>query len=247
MWEVKLSCMKKIESSENQIFKSLKKLTTKKGRRELSLCIIEGEKVIFENLEHIEQIFVREDFQITPNIRDLDPIALTKKLFDEISSLETPTGILATAQIPKPTELTYPFLVLDNIQDTGNMGTLLRTACAFGFNSIIIIDCVDIWSQKVLRSAMGNQFRLNIIDSSHDELKSLIKDSELYIADLGGSSPPTELDFANFGLVLGSEGQGVSPEIKKLPNTVVTIPMQNKVESLNVGVAGGILMCALIK
>jgi len=241
----------KITSPDNATYKNIKKLTTKKGRREFSLCIIEGEKIIFENLERIEQIFVRDGYNITPNLQDMDPITLDKKLFDEITSLETPTGIFATAQISSETEITYPFLVLDRIQDPGNMGTLLRTACAFGFNTIITIECVDIWSQKVLRAGMGNQFRLNVIDISHEGFAEHIalQNCDIFVADMNGEMPDLCFGFENmqFGLVLGNEGQGVSEKIKKLPHAVVTIPMQNKVESLNVGVAGGILMYELTR
>ncbi|MCL2755947.1 MAG: RNA methyltransferase [Firmicutes bacterium] len=237
-----------ITSSANPTFKNLKLLTTKKGRREFSLCIIEGEKIIFENLERIEQIFVCDGYVITPNLRDMEPIVLDKKLFDSVSSLETPTGIIAIAGIPNQAEVTYPFLVLDRIQDPGNMGTLLRTACAFGFKTIFTVDCVDVWSQKVLRAGMGSQFKLNIIDTNYEMLTKHIGDCELFIADMGGQMASGDyLDEKDFGLVLGNEGQGVSVEIKKLPHTIVSIPMQNNVESLNVAVAGGILMYELVK
>jgi len=264
-----------ITSTDNKVFKDLKALTTKKGRREQGLCIIEGEKAIFENLGIVEQVFVREDKEITPNLRDMEPTVLSKKLFEQITDLETCPGILATAEIPtnyvgeaiclpheehplgmtisdngkqvaSPTIVT-PFLVLDRIQDPGNMGTILRTAAAFNYKTIYVIDCVDVWSQKVLRAGMGNQFRLNVIETSHTGLAEQISDAKLFVADMGGESYCVDLEDFNYGIVLGNEGQGVSTEIKKLPHSILSIPMENGVESLNVAVAGAILMFTLKK
>jgi len=139
------------------------------------------------------------------------------------------------------------------------MGTLLRTAVAFGFTTVFCIDCVDPWSQKVLRASSGIQFNLNIIEQNLQDFKKP-ENSLLIAADLGGdviSSKARDLcesqtlqksEIPRFsrndktGLILGSEGQGIRPEIKKLVDKTVTIPMSAGVESLNVAVAGGILM-----
>jgi len=213
------------------LHKVLKKLVTKKGRRELGLCIVEGQKIVDEHRAKAVHIFERG--------KNIDA-----KLFDEVSSLETSQGIMAIVPIPAPTEITWPFLVLDGVQDPGNMGTLLRTAAAFGFKTIFSINSADVWSQKVLRAAVGTQFSLNIYELNHDEFKTIsetqLKAGELYIADLGGTWQ--DKPEGKFGLVLGSEGQGVSQQIKQLTHKVITIKMKTGVESLNVAVAGGIIM-----
>jgi len=198
--------------------KDLKKLTTKKYRREMGLCIVEGEKLVNELGG---QVFRRADV----------------KEWKEISGLEN-CDILSVVEVPKPAEITYPYLVLDNIQDPGNVGALLRTAGAFGFNTVFCINCADVWSQKVIRSAVGVQFKLNIIQTD----KFIQPEGKLYIADLNGGSVKAS---GKFGLVLGNEGQGISADIKSLPHEVVTIP--TKIESLNVAVAGGILMWEMTK
>ncbi|MCL2569870.1 MAG: RNA methyltransferase [Firmicutes bacterium] len=245
-----------ITSTDNPIFKSLKKITTTKGRHESGLCIIEGEKIIFENLDHVEQIFIIEGKEITPNLRDMEPIVLSKKLFKEISDLDTPCGIFATATIPQNGEVTYPLLILDQIQDPGNMGTLVRTAVAFGFKSIVAIFCPGVFSQKVIRAAMGQQFKLDHISCISvpffaENYKQYVSpdDVTMILADLNGESIENfSTDFEQkFALVLGNEGQGIGEHIKKIPHTVITIPMSNNVESLNVAVAGGILMHELRK
>jgi TrmH family RNA methyltransferase len=217
--------------------KDLIKLTQKKYRSEMGLCIVEGEKLVREHGANAAAIFTRAGMG-----RD----------FDRVSSLDTPQGILAVVPIPKPTEITFPYLVLDGVQDPGNVGTILRTACAFGFKTVFSINSADPFSQKVIRSAMGAQFNLNILDVSHAEYNTIYHEklhiSPLYIADLGGQNiQKTPSNDTNFGLVLGSEGKGISVEIKALPHKIVSVPICKNVDSLNVAVAGGILMYELTK
>ena len=193
----------------------------------MNLCIVEGEKLVREHRDNAVFVLSREK---------------DSRLFDKISSLETDQGILAIVPIPTAGAVTYPFLVLDGIQDPGNVGTLLRTACAFGFNTVFTINCADVWSQKVIRSSMGATFHLNIIDG----IENIPTDVTLFVADLNGQMNTKRPD-KNFGIVLGSEGQGISPAIKSIPHQTVTIKTTSNVDSLNVAVAGGILMHMLVK
>ena len=197
--------------------KILKKLLAKKYRQEFSLCILEGEKIINDNMDLVVKIFPE----------------------DTLKNLENYHGRVAVARIPQPTTPTTPFLVLDRIQDPGNMGTLLRTAFAFGFKTIYTIDCVDPYSPKVIRASSGMGLRLNIIDTDYDSLPT---NTLYYLADLGGNNP-TPIKETNYGIVLGNEGQGINPIFYQKPHKVVTIPMVADCESLNVAVAGGIIMC----
>jgi len=245
-----------ISSKDNETFKMLKSLDTTKGRIEYNHCIIEGEKIIFENLEIVNQVFICEGQQVTPNLSDFKPVILSRKLFDQVSCLENSRGIIATAELPQNLdELQFPILVLDQIQDPGNMGTLIRSAVAFGFKTIIAIFCPGIYSQKVIRSAMGMQFRVAVKISTNipnfvDAIQNgYLKDIPIVLADVKGERLDTISipDDNKYALVLGNEGNGISPEIRALPNKKITIPMQSGVESLNVGVAGGILMYELNK
>jgi len=229
-----------ITSRENETYKNLLKLTSKKWRRQNGLCIIEGEKIVRDNLSRVECVFARSVGRAAI-ANGPTQYVLSQQLFDEVSSLENSSGILAIVKIPTSRDITFPFLVLDSVQDPGNMGTLLRTAAAFGFETVFCIDCVDVWSQKVLRASSGVQFNLNIIETS-EFVKP--QGSVLTGADLNHSAPlghprPAE---GNFGLVLGSEGRGISANLENQIDKFVTIPMRAGVESLNVAVAGGILM-----
>lgn len=197
--------------------KILRKLLAKKYRQEFSLCILEGEKIINDHLDLVVKIFPE----------------------DTLKNLENYHGRIAVARIPQPTTPTTPFLVLDRIQDPGNMGTLLRTAFAFGFKTIYTIDCVDPYSPKVIRASSGMGLRLNIIDTDYENLPT---DTIYYLADLGGNQP-APIKETNYGIVLGNEGQGINPIFYQKPHKVVTIPMVADCESLNVAVAGGIIMC----
>ena len=257
-----------ITSAENETYKKLLSLTRKKHRRELGLCIVEGFRIVSEHFNEATQIFVRKSvYESLPDNKlvyflkgekELSQkmslflrrervqeklIILADKLFDSITNLETDPGILAVLPIPKPRDITFPFLVLDRISIPGNVGTLLRTALAFGFNTVFCIDCADPYSEKVLRASSGIQFKLNIIELSTEEFLKIVGElnSTLFIADLNGT-PEFKIQNEKFGLVLGNEGVGASAEIKKIPHKIVTIPMRPACESLNVAVAGGILM-----
>ena len=197
--------------------KILRKLLAKKYRQEFSLCILEGEKIITDHMDLVVKIFPE----------------------DTLKNLENYHGRVAVARIPQPTTPTTPFLVLDRIQDPGNMGTLLRTAFAFGFKTVYTIDCVDPYSPKVIRASSGMGLRLNVIETDYDHLPV---NTIYYLADLGGKHP-TPIKTTNYGIVLGNEGQGINPVFYQKPHQVITIPMSENCESLNVAVAGGIIMC----
>ena len=268
-----------ITSRENKIFKDLLKLTQKKYRRETGLCIVEGEKLVNEHADSAVQIFVRAGKSVTSlrgagatrqshlgfELWKKNVFTLTDKLWNEVSGLENSSGVLAIVKIPQKRQIVYsPFssnansedtncvstyLVLDGIQDPGNVGTILRTAAAFGFNTVFCINSADVWSQKVIRAASGVQFGLDIREQS---VFNKPNDSLLLAADMMGDNPveiakSLRTSKQQFGLVLGNEGKGISDEMKKHVDKFVTIPMSKDVESLNVAVAGGILMWELKK
>ncbi|MDR0461812.1 MAG: RNA methyltransferase [Christensenellaceae bacterium] len=212
--------------------KDLIKLTQKKHRREAGLCIVEGDKLVTEHKDKAVATFTRAS---TPHIASCDG-QLSQKDFAAVTDLENSRGILAVVPIPKPSQVTFPYVVLDGIQDPGNVGTILRTCRAFGYKTIFCINCADVWSQKVIRSAMGMQFGLNIIEG----FDGIPQGSELYIADMG--KQVQNRPSGKFGIVFGNEGNGVSAEMRKLPHKIVSIPMKSDVESLNVAVACGIIL-----
>jgi TrmH family RNA methyltransferase len=176
--------------------------------------------------------------------------------FDSAAETESPQGILAIAAVPNRTlpDLVIPpaepvrLLILDAIQDPGNVGTIVRTAAAFGVTATICLPgTVDLWNAKVVRSAMGAQFHHSCLVSTWDELDSFRRQQSISIwaADasgdpLHGLRPPARL-----GIVVGNEGAGLSALSRAHAERLVALPLSRDVESLNVAVAAGILLYEL--
>ena len=137
------------------------------------------------------------------------------------------------------------FLALDSLRDPGNMGTILRTAAAFGLDGVILLgDCVDVYSPKVVRSAMGSLFSARLYAMTAEKLKTQLDglDIPLYAATLAADSRPvTQLDLKRSCVIIGNEAHGVSPETIACCTGSVIVPIESA-ESLNAGVAAGILM-----
>lgn len=229
----------------------LNSLQQKKFRREHGLFIVEGYKSIVEfaySGYHIQTIYHTPDvgsklLNLSQKI-NFHEISLTE--LGKISSLKTPADALATIKIPdngavKPSLLKNKFsLVLDGVQDPGNMGTIIRTADWFGITDIICSeDTVDVYNPKVVQATMGSLARVNI---TYTGLKAFIAGSSLPIFGtlLNGENIYTT-QFRGEGLViLGNEGNGIRPEIQELITKAITIPRVGKAESLNVAIAAAI-------
>ncbi len=163
---------------------------------------------------------------------------------------DTPQGVLAVAAVPRPDLDALPegpirLLVLDAVQDPGNVGTILRTAAAFGAAATIALPgTVDLWNAKVVRSAMGALFHRPTFSLTTDELAGFLRARDVALwgadahgADVGSLTPPPRLAVA-----VGNEGAGLTPAVRALAGRLVSIPISGDVESLNVAVAAGILL-----
>jgi TrmH family RNA methyltransferase len=232
----------------------IKSLHQKKYRKENRLFIIEGIKSIEEFISssyQLEQIYCLAEYKslllnLPPNIKlfEVNNVELEK-----ISTLQAPQGILALVKIPNTEEVDVHTLknkftlLLDGIQDPGNLGTIIRTADWFGINKIICsLNTVEIYNSKTVQATMGSLSRVKVY---HQDLSTLITASKLPVfgALLSGTNL-YEMDWGKEGLlVLGNEGQGISEEIKGLITKSVTIPRVGGAESLNVAISAGIL-CA---
>ena len=174
-------------------------------------------------------------------------ITVTDSIIKLFSSVETSPGIIALIEYNKQA-LRPPngtFLVLDTVQDPGNVGTLLRSAQGAGFNDVYLINCASITNNKVVRSAMGATFTLNLFEMQRNDFIKLAKENSLNLimADMDGKDIFEEpITSKNVGLVLGNEGSGVSDDIAVLCKSSIKIPMQNNLESLNVAISGSIIM-----
>ena len=176
------------------------------------------------------------------------------KEFDSASDTETPQGLLAVGVVPKrrladlPTDAALRLVILDAIQDPGNVGTIIRTAAALGASATVALPgTVDLWNAKVVRSAMGAQFNHPSLSVTWDELDVFRRERgvTLWAADASGDridglEPPPRL-----ALVLGNEGAGLSPHSRARADRTIALPISAMVESLNVAVAAGILLYEL--
>lgn len=231
-----------ITSKDNKRIKAVRKLLTKKERTKAKQFLIEGEHLIEEALKwnaNILELFVLENSEFN---FDLKTTVVTKDVMKSLSTLVTPPGIVAVVEMNTQTINSDRILALDGIQDPGNLGTLIRTADAFNFNRILIgKDTVDPYSDKVLRSSQGSHFHVSIEDT---DLVETINDFDgiVLTTDLQGEALSSQKITGPLMIVLGNEGQGVSDDVLSHANYKVKIDMPGHAESLNVSVAGGILM-----
>ena len=250
-----------ITSKDNEIVKHIRKLKDKKYREENNEFIIEGIKLLEEAINenaNIKKVIICDDCNLENDIYNelkyeiakLDCIYVSEKIFEYISDVKSPQGIMAI--IEKDTgnkEIDYNenvILILDNIQDPGNMGTILRTADSLNLKQIIISKgSSDVYNPKVVRSTMGAIFRINIIES--ENLIKTVKDLKKHKISVVSTSLDTnksiyDLEYNKTAIIIGNEANGVSQELQDLSDNKVKIPMLGKTESLNASVATAIIL-----
>jgi len=259
-----------ITSSSNQIIKDAKSLHKKKERWIKRRFFIEGVRAVEESVyskAKIEYIIYSDMIYNVKGGRELlveielsgyKTYHVTDKLFLEITDTETPQGIFASVNFTLKNigdvfsnDKNY-FILLDKVQDPGNMGTIIRTADAFGANGIIITNgCVDVFNPKTIRSTMGSIFHIPLIyynktiDAIND-LKS--KGVEIMTTSLNSSVYCYEVDLnKDIALVIGNEASGVSEDVIKISDTLIKIPMEGEAESLNAAVASAVIMYEVLR
>lgn len=251
-----------ITSKDNETIKHIKKLKEKKYREEYKEFIVEGIKMIEEAINEnakIKSIIICDDCKNTcciPNelmyeIAKFDCIYVSEKVFSYITDVINPQGILAIIQKPENTENAIDFeednfLILDNIQDPGNMGTILRTADSLNFKQIIVSkDTADIYNPKVVRSTMGAIFRVKVVVTNNliKTIKEMKKHKiKVYATDLRTDKSIYDVDYKKSAIVIGNEANGVSEEVLNEATTRIKIPMSGKTESLNAAVATSVIL-----
>lgn len=242
-----------IESKTNKLISHIKKIQTKKYSVIYNECFLETEKIILERIKDIKTILINNNVaskyasvvqNFTGNI-----YYVNHNICDYISQASNPSDIFAIADIKNLSNECNRFLVLDNLQDPNNVGAIIRSALAFGFNKIYAVNSVYPYLFKTIRSSMGYIFDVDFEIISKDEFikKSLKNGYKLFCADmLGKDITKFENTYNNFGICIGNEGNGVSEEIRKICCETLSIPMLNNVESLNASVSASILMFNLI-
>lgn len=233
-----------ITSSDNQKYKYISKLKQKKFRDKENSFIIESKKLVEEAISsaNLDFIFLSEENKDYES--NLDKIILSKELFTKITDMVTTDGFAAVVKKPSQREIkSKRVLLLDQINDPGNMGTIIRSAEAFGFEDIILMPkTCDIYNEKTLRASMGSIFRLNIVKKNLDEVKKLKEKYTMVSADMSGYDI-NECDIdGRLILAIGNEANGLSDEIRKMTDTFLKIPMKGQIESLNAAIAASIIM-----
>lgn len=232
-----------IKSESNEKYKYLNKLKKKKYRKKFNSFIVESIKIVEQIPDDFECefVFVNEDMKDYKT--DFKKIVFSNKLFDKLSLLENPEGVSALLKIKKEKAISSDrILLLDHMQDPGNLGTIIRSAEAFSFKDIILVNnCVDLYNEKTIRASMGSIFRLNFIELNIDDLENF-KDYKLILADMNGKSVDYYKSCDKIILAIGNEANGISKSLKDLSNDFVSIKMDGKIESLNAAIAASILM-----
>ena len=258
--------MQIISSKDNELIKHIKKLKDKKHRDESNEYIIEGVKLIEEAVKEnarIKKIIVCEDTtrtyeiptHIMYEIAKYECVYVTDKIFASITQVTNPQGIMAIiekgdtdAQIDYTQDI---IVALDDVQDPGNLGTILRTVDSIGLNQIIVSKgTADAFNSKVVRSTMGAIFRVKIIEV--ENLPQAIKEMrrhhfKLMVTSLQTDNSIYDIQFNKKIIVIGNESNGVSKEILEMADEKAKIPMLGKTESLNASVAAGVVMYEYVR
>ncbi len=229
-----------ITSLDNPKIKLLLKLNQSKYRKKEGLFIVEGAHLVKEakNLNLLVEAY---------SVNDIDGyIKVTKEIMKKISNTDTIPTEVGLCKILENNKLSNKILILDAVQDPGNLGALMRSAKAFGFETIVLGEgCCDIYNDKVIRSSQGAIFKLSFIHANLVEFISNLKDYDIYGTDVVNGIDVNEIKEKNkIAIILGNEGNGVSQKVKELVKKNIYIPLNNT-ESLNVSVAGGIIMYVL--
>jgi len=240
-----------LTSLNNPEIKNVAKLAMAKQRQSQQRFIAEGQRVVSTLIQSgciPETIYVTQEHATTLKNVSAEQITIVSPfVMKKISQAKTPSGILAVFHLPKtvsPEKLGHG-IVLARIADPGNMGTLIRTAAAMGVHSVVIIDGADPFGPKVVQASAGTICDVTIFIWSWQELLNNKKNMHLCALVVAGGNSPSEIDFSDTLLVVGSEAQGIPDPWLSDCHKKLTIPMPGKTESLNAAVAGSIAMwCA---
>lgn len=244
-----------ISSRDNETVKEIRKLKEKKYRK--NKFIVEGIKMVEEAInekQNIEIIVIKEGTDINLDFSDYKVIYITEKVFNDLTDVVSPQGILAVINKKEKVEIDKNsdyIVALDGIQDPGNMGTILRTLDSAGINQVIVSkDTVDCFSPKVIRSTMGAIYRINVIEVNNlTETLEGLKNSgfEVVVTSLKTDNSIYDVNYLKKIVVIGNEANGVSKEIMDISDKKIKIPMLGKTESLNASVATGILVYEYVR
>ena len=258
--------MQRISSKDNSLIKNIKKLKEKKYRQQYGEYVVEGLKLIKEAINEnakISKIIICESEDNTEMIENhlryeiarFDCVLVPHNIFKTLSDVETPQGIMAIIEkshASKKIDFNTDIIVaLDDVQDPGNLGTILRTIDSIGLKQVLVSkNTVDCYNSKVIRSTMGAIFRVNVIEC--DDLcntLTLTKNNgfKIMVTSLKAKKSIYDVKYQKKVIVVGNEANGVSESVIKLADEKLIIPMRGKTESLNVAVATGVILYEYVR
>lgn len=246
---------KEISSLQHPLVKHWVRLRTSSSYRHREKAVITTGENIFSEIavsHPFKRLIVKKGSSLPFSIPSEEIFIVTEEILKKITGLVEPESIAAELPIPPSADLTLAqrLLVIDQVSDPGNLGTLFRTALAFGWDGVFVLKkSADPFNEKALRASKGAVFRLPMAFGDEETLEHLIaaKKWSVYGADMEGSEVKGDFSYPPpFMLILGNEGQGLTP-FTKHRSTLLSLPMPGAMESLNVAVAGGIFMYLLRK
>ncbi len=235
-----------ITSTTNNKIVEVSKLNNKKYRKEYGLFLVEGEHLVEEAYKNnlLKEVYSLYETNYPNNY------VVTENVMRKISNLDSIPNIVGVVKRIEEKEMGNKLLILDNIQDPGNLGTIIRSSACFNFDTIVLgNNTVDLYNDKVIRSTEGMIFYENIIECDLNELLKELKSNNytIYTTDVNGGKILTDVDFKEkIAIIIGNEGKGVS-NIKEYADEALYIPMNKKCESLNASVATSIIMYEISK
>lgn len=244
--------MQEILSVNNELIKKYSKLKQKKYRNLDQLFIIEGLKCIEDAVIHkieLLDIFALKNKIDKYNYSNI--ISVDEKVMKKLADTENVPEILAIGKMKKNEFLSKKYnkiAVFEGIKDAGNLGTIIRSACAFGIDAIILTgDCIDLYNPKVVRSSVGNFFKLPVFKMSIDEIKTNLKDYFIYSTVVKGGQDLEEIVFEpNSVILFGSEADGITKELQEIATKHITLKMSKNVESLNLAISASIIFYKML-
>ena len=252
-----VSGVKEIASVHNSTVQALRELQKTRGRREAGLFIAEGGKLVGEALAlglcrtllvQADRLSQHEQLVRSATDAGCDVLSVSAAVMQAVCETKTPQGVACAAAIPPQAQMLDGSLLvaLDGVQDPGNVGTIVRTADAAGFDGVLLGEgCADLYSPKALRATMGSALRMRVLrtDDLPGELEGLKRRGYAVAAtELGGEDFYARCPRRHAVLVIGSEGRGVSQAVRDTATHHLALPMRGGAESLNAAVAAGIMM-----
>ena len=239
-----------ITSPQNERIKRMKQLHKKKGRVQSNSFLIEGFHLIEEAYAakwNIQTVVVREEVRVPSFLQGENVLRVSERVFDSLAQTNSPQGIIAVVEMKTYSFIDTPLtLIIDAVQDPGNIGTMIRSADAAGFGLVILGEgCADLYNDKVIRSTQGSMFHVPVLQMKlEDAYKELrMRGTNIVATALEGAVDYTKMiTDEKMALLVGNEGAGVHQQYIDMADQIVKIPIYGQAESLNVSIAASILM-----